>query len=219
MTKTQILDNLFMNWESLIKTEHGKFIRDGIIDEQLFEKHGNKKLLVIAKEPNYQGTEAWDFRDWWKDELNYSFSYRIAEWAFGIENNFPIYSSIWTGNNNGLNAIRKIAFMNIKKTRGKGRSDYCVLQEHLEKDWNFIRNQIEIIQPKIMILCLSWRELRDSLFPELRNKWVESGYDIPISSILDCKIIDFYHPSARNAPAAAYSLLQNVFRSDAFQSL
>ena len=219
MKKTKQLNSLFEKWESSNKDYTGRFIRDGIIDESIFEAPGNKKLLIIAKEPNYQDDGSWDFRDWWKTKLQFSFSIRLAEWAYGIENNFPIYSKIQDNQDEQLKAIHKMAFMNIKKIGGNGTSDQDKLMDFAIRDHGFIRKQIEIIEPEIIVLCLSWGKLEDSLFPEIKTEWKDCGYDIFVASYKGVKYISFYHPSARNAPAAAYSLLQNVVRSEVFRSL
>ena len=227
MNKTEQLNKLFDRWEASRKSYQNKFIRDGIINEIEFENSNSKRILFITKEPNDPKQTKWDFRDWWNEEIKYSFSSRIAEWAYGIENDFPVFSSIWEDNSTdkGMEALKKIAFMNIKKTGGTGKSNLKSLLKHLSsnedknKEFNFIREQIEIIQPKLIVLGLSWRELREFVFPEIKNKWIESGYDIPIARLKKYKIVDFYHPSSRNAPSAAYSLLQNVINSKAFQSL
>jgi len=221
MNKTSQLKDLFDQWENSDPTYQGKFTRDGIIDESKFELPSGRKILIIAKEPNDPKHNLKDFRDWWKEELKYAFSYRIAEWAFGIQNNFPTYTSIWETPDNGFAAIQRIAFINIKKIGGAGISNLKALETFLDQGQNLENNrkEINIIQPNLIILCLSWKELRNKLFPELYDKWKDCGYEIPVAKWNDCKVIDFYHPSSRNAPAAAYSLLQNVIHSQVYQNL
>src|ERR1051325_1605895 len=119
ISKTEQLDTLFDEWEQSMPEYNGKFMKDGIINEKEFEntKH---KILFITKEPNRPNQEAGDFRVWWKDEVKYTFSYRLAEWSYGLLNNLPIFSEINTESRNS--SIRKIAFMNIKKSGGGGKS-------------------------------------------------------------------------------------------------
>ena len=57
---------------------------------------------------------------------------------------------------------------------------------------------------------LSWNGLRERLFPHV--VWRASGYAVDIGDWEGRKLIDFYHPSARNAPAAAYCLLEKVLK-------
>ena len=65
MNKTQQLNNLFTKWENEIPEYKNKFVRDGIINEDVWDKT-NPKILFIAKEPNhYENPQQGDFRlDW-----------------------------------------------------------------------------------------------------------------------------------------------------------
>ena len=109
--------------------------------------------------------------------------------------------------------------MNVKKIGGGSLSEYENIINSVKKDFNFVHKEIEIIAPDIIILGLSWKEVRTEVFPDLKDKWQDSGYDIAITRFNKAKVIDFYHPSSRNAPSASYSLLQNIINSSAFKSL
>lgn len=214
--KTQQLNQLFDEWEQTVSEYQGKFVRDGIINEQFYET-ASPKILFITKEPNNPKQEAGDFREWWKEEIAHSFSYRLSEWSYGLLNNFPQYDDIRTKKDSALKAIQSIAFMNIKKSGGAGNSDYERMVEHVKMNFNFLHRQIDIISPDIIITGTSWNELRDGLFPNI--KWAKSGYDILIGKHNKAKVIDYYHPSSRTAPAASYSLLQNIISHNNFKSL
>lgn len=214
--KTQQLNQLFEEWEQKVPEYLGKFVKDGILNEKLYNKAAHK-ILFIEKEPNNPGQEPGDFREWWKDNITHGFSFRIAEWAYGILNNFPEFDSIWENNAMYNEVIHKIAFMNIKKSGGKGVSDYNEMIKHLNQNIEFIHREIEIISPDIVITGVSWPELLEELFPKLH--WVKTGYQIKIARNKNYKIIDFYHPSSRTAPPASYCLLQNIIKSQAFITL
>ncbi|MGA2408611.1 MAG: hypothetical protein ABSF81_17945 [Bacteroidales bacterium] len=213
-TKTDRLNRLFKDWEENVSGYKGKFIKDGIINEPLYD-NASKKILFIAKEPNDPDQESWDFREFWNKEVKYVFSYRIAEWSYGLLNDFPPYDTIWATEDSALNAIKQIAFMNIKKTGGVGSSSLEEIKDHLKQNDKFIHEEIEIINPEIIITGLT--DLRTELFPN--QEWIKSGYDIEITRFNSAKVIDFYHPSSRNAPAASYSLLQNIVHSENFNRL
>jgi hypothetical protein len=51
LTKTEQLNQLFTDWENSIPDYKGKFIRDGIINEELYS-NANPKVLFIQKEAN-----------------------------------------------------------------------------------------------------------------------------------------------------------------------
>ena len=215
-TKNQQLDDLFKKWENSIPEYKGQFINDGIINEE-FYLSSNPKILFITKESNNPLHKPGDFRTWWQDEIKYAFSYRIAEWAYGIQNNFPQYDVIWRKKGSAKKAIQQIAFMNVKKNGGIGKSDPNVIMDHLKLNFKFVHEQIKIINPDMIILGLSWPEVRNALFPKVN--WIKSGYEVEIGRFGKFKLIDFYHPSARTAPAAAYSLLQNIIQSKQFKDI
>ncbi len=216
MTKTEKINLLFESWEKETPEYTGKFIKDGINNEGLY-KEAKTKVLFLTKEPNNPKQEAGDFREWWKEGLKYTFSHRLAEWSYGILNGFPPYEQCWNDKEGFNNALFHVAFMNIKKIGGKGVSNYTEMEIHLLQNKKRLLAQIDIIEPDIIITGLTWKKLRNHLFDEVI--WKHSGYNIAIGKFKKSKIIDFYHPSARNAAAASYSLLENVVNSSNFKNL
>ena len=212
-SKTNQLNNLFNRWEK--KYKNG-FKRDGIVDEYLFTKT-KTKVLYITKEPNDPKQSAGDYREWWKEGVKYSFSHRISEWSYGILNDFPQYDEIRNNTKLINECILKIAFMNIKKSGGGGGSKYDEIMDHLKMNFNFLHQEIQIINPDIIITGLTWKETRQALFPKVI--WKNSGFAVAIGRYKNAKVIDFYHPSSRTAPSASYSLLQNIVKSDNFSNL
>jgi len=222
-SKTKQLNQLFQDWEEAIPEYKGHFVKDGIVNEDLYD-NTIPKILFITKEPNNPEQEENDFRVWWEDEIRYTFSHRIAEWSYGIIKNFPPYDQIKGSDDNKLEALHRVAFMNVKKSGGGGTAKHSELIKHIKMNQEFIHKEIGIIEPDIIILGLSTREIRGEVFPELKEKWMRSGYDIAInryeySTGGYAKMIDFYHPSARNGASASYSLLQNVIESSVFEDL
>jgi len=219
MELTNKLNKLFEDWEYAIEDYKSKFVRDGIINEAEWLPT-TPKILFITKEANQYGKqEAGDFRDDWRNKYSkYPFAYRIAEWSFGLINNFPAFNIIIDHPSLYHEMLQKVAFINIKKTGGIGTSDGKEIGMHFNQNQGFLNRQIEIIAPDIIFLCLSFNEyIRSGLFKGA--VWKSSGYDINVASWNNIKLIDFYHPSARTAPAASYSLLQNVYRSKVFIDL
>jgi hypothetical protein len=219
MLKTESLNKLFQTWEKSIVEYGGCFVKDGIINEEVWDKV-NPKIMFMTKEPNQYGIQcAGDFRDDWKNHISdYPFAYRIAEWTFGILNGFPSFDQIFTSYKSYNSLLQKISFINLKKSGGVGKSQGSEIGKHFIQNQSYLMQQIEIIDPDIIILCLSFDVfIRTKLFDSAI--WTSSGYDINIAKWKDIKLIDFYHPSSRNGPAASYSLLQNVVQSNAFQNL
>lgn len=221
MTKTRKLNRLFVQWKKevpLFQTEH--FYTDGIIDEKSFEQNPvGKKILFIAKEPN---AGSWDeassrsFLDEWNREPppTYSFAQRISEWAYGIIHDFPPYESL----ENKLSYLKRIAFMNVKKSSGGAFTDNKEMYRIVKPQCAFILKQVDIIQPDIIVAGISFAEhLIEDIFGKV--DFIPSGYNVRIGRYKNAKVINFYHPSGRNVPVAMYCLLQQVVQSKAFREL
>jgi len=221
MTKTEQLNALFAQWEAEIPAYKNLFVKDGIINESQWNVT-NPKILFITKEPNhYENPRAGDFREEWsKGDCNYPFAYRIAEWAFGIIQGFPEFISIRHPKDLCHEYLQKIAFMNIKKLGGGSNAIHKNLVAHLKvgRHCHFIREQIRIIDPDLIILGFSsHKRLIEMVFPDIKLN--QCGYYIEVAKLGKSKVIDFYHPSSRTGPPAAYSLLQNVINSNVFKEL
>lgn len=82
-------EKLFIEWKKKIPEYSKCFVKDGIISLESYQGEKNK-ILFLMKEVNDQSAEAdWDIRETFSQELKYSFSIRLAEWSWGILNNFP----------------------------------------------------------------------------------------------------------------------------------
>lgn len=217
MNKTEELKEVFDEW----KAKHfpnDRLYRDGIINEDEFQASPlGKRILFIAKEPNAgkHGEALIDpsfIEEWNNGNPQYVFAKRIAEWSYGILNGFPAYNQAA----NQVGYLKKIAFINLKKLGGTGSANSSGILKSVEEHSELLRMQIDIISPNIIIMCTSFdRKICSALFNEV--KWVDSGYQVMIAKVNQISIIDFYHPSSRNVPAASYSLLQNVIASTPFK--
>jgi hypothetical protein len=215
--KVQLLE-LFIQWKSESPDYLEQFITDGIVDEEEYNS-AIPKVLFIAKEPNDQTKDSWDYFELLLDYDNfkYPFLYRLAEWAYGILNDFPEFEQLWADDKNLHKVFRNIAFMNVKKSGGLGYAFSITIEDHIRNNQKFLINEIEIIDPNIIVTCLSLENAVNLLFPEAI--WMMSEYGIRIGKFKQSKIIDFYHPSSRKAKISLYNLLNNIIRSEVFKNL
>ena len=216
MTTTKKLNKLFDIWVQRFPKYKDTFVADGVIDEKVFNRQ-NLKILFIAKEPNDPEQEGGDFREWWQEEVKYSFSHRICEWAYGILNDFPPIEELPYDNDLRVRVMRSIAFMNLKKNGGGANADHESIQSVLENERELILEEISIIKPELIIGCIGRSKLWNILFPGI--KFLNSGFDIKVARLGPYKFIDFYHPSYRVPRAMSYCLLGRVFNSDLFKGL
>ena len=216
MTATKQLNDLFQRWQIEFPEYRGRFVSDGIINEALYDKQPIR-LLFIAKEPNDPGQNGGDFREWWAEEVKYSFSHRICEWAFGLINNFPPLNEIPYDNKIRVQILNSISFMNLKKIGGGAGADHDVIKQVVSREKHLLSKEIDIIAPHIVIGGLGNSRLWHSLFPGIKLEG--TGFDIKVAKYNSYKIIDYYHPSYRVPRAMSYCLLGRVYESKVFQSL
>ena len=223
--RTELINALLFEWQNSDIQYSDNFRFDGIIDEEKYQ-NASPKVLFICKEPNSKNHNerfVGDFCKEWREEgAQYPFAYRIAEWSYGIQNKFPPLDELFnlkSWETPYRNALSSIAFMNLKKSPGRGKSLYSEMSNSLKREKRFILEQINLIAPEVIILGLSWKALRDDLIDIPAGDWKQSGYQISICRWNNMKIIDFYHPSSRTPPAASYSLLQNIMNSEVFKFL
>jgi hypothetical protein len=216
---TRLLQDHYIKWQAEF-FQHDIFYEDGIIDEESYLR-ANLKVLFIAKEPNGKNHEHLtrrSFCDEWNCGMpTYRFAKRIAEWAAGILNNFPQLDEVLKNDQHQF--LRQIAFINVKKHAGEGRLlDIKGFNKYVSPQMPFLKRQINIIAPEIIVLSISHNcELRRLLFPE--TTWRPSGYAVEVGRANNARVVDFYHPSSRIVPSAAYCLLKCVMQSPVFESL
>lgn len=204
-TKTRQLDQLFSKWIAARRKYKG-FKKDGIVNEENFKE---PRILFICKEPNDPSLSEGDYRVWWNSEMTHAFSRRLGEWAHGILNNFPKWNSYTDEDSH--QALKSIAFMNVKKTGGARSTNYTEIKQYIKRDYVFIREEIDIINPSIVICSLGLSEITRMVFPEITD-WIDTGYEIPYSKGSNRIIVDFYHPSILAPGVMSYIILEKVFK-------
>lgn len=215
MSRTEQLDRLFERWAPQYGGEAHQFHRDGIIDEGLYDR-ASRKVLFIAKEANNPNGDGFDFRSWWQDDLKWRFSLRLEQWAEGILHDFPPFDDL---RGNGTVALHSTAFLNLKKTGGRSSAEFAAVLDHVTRYKQQILDQIEIIEPEIIVGCVSWWPIWEALFGKDITKARTTIEDLYVFRWGSATVIDFYHPSNRYPSSMQYALLSRIVRSERFQNL
>lgn len=215
MSRNTALDRLFDGWAPLYGAEAYQFHRDGIIDEGLYDQ-AIRKVLFIAKEANNPNGGGFDFRSWWQDDLKWRFSHRLEQWAEGVLYDFPPFDDL---RGNGTVALRSTAFMNLKKTGGRSSAKFPAVLDTVSRYRQQLLDQIQIIEPEIIVGCVSWWPIWEALFGKDIKKARTTIEDQYVFKWGSAKVIDFYHPSNRYPSSMQYALLSRIVQSERFQNL
>lgn len=145
-------------FENVSKTS---FLPDGIIDAEKYFS-ASKKVLFIAKEANWGGNNT-------ENEVNGTNS---DFWLQSVVNNTGAYAGKETNFSKGLamlynayitnsfdspdyshNGLKNCAFINLNKRGGYSFCSYPTLVGYVERYGKYIAEQIDLINPDIIICC------------------------------------------------------------------
>lgn len=170
------------------KVSKTSFLPDGIIDAEKYFS-ASKKVLFIAKEANWGGNNTEnevngtnsDF--WLQSVVNNTGAYAGKETNFskGLAMLYNAYTTnSFVSPNYSHNGLKNCAFINLNKRGGYSFCSYPTLVGYVQKYGKYIVEQIDLINPDIIICC------GIALVDIVKN------YAKPNCS---AKIIGVYHPS------------------------
>ena len=193
------ITSLFKRWKEA-RPEYEQnghcFTEDGIANFDNWEK-AKPKILFLLKENHEDG--------WQPSEpiqlIDKPFNMNIARWR-------QIIIELFNNHNKELDfesiklpeIIDDIALVDIKKlNEWKCKSDDKEIYRYAGQDKDFLMEQISLINPNIILCCKTFEALDENIYST--EDWEE------LISESNCKcyrfenrlVIDFYHPSTRNA--------------------
>ncbi|MGA2226091.1 MAG: hypothetical protein ABSH41_16770 [Syntrophobacteraceae bacterium] len=206
---------LLDTWANMPRHIGKCFIRDGIIDPSRWFRAPRKILFILREaygEPD--DTEGWDLREVIREEWQGPKGkvwWTVSYWAYGIltatPHQLPPFPSDDVAYNAAKEALLSTAAINIKKSGGKSSSDWDDLVSYVNEDGEFIRQQVELINPQIAVCGNVW-SLIQHLWQDAQQLydgvWIANGR----------VFIDFWHPANYQFPNqlcyyALSALLQN----------
>lgn len=207
-------EEVLEEWKSLSSAEDRGFVKDGIINEELYW-NARKRILFLNKEPYWvkDPTEHWDLREWIREDDWRSRSTRgtwpcLERAAFGImeakDGRAPSFPSTRT---DCLNYFQMTAVANIKKTNGEKASNDADLVEHLKDRIHLLKIQIELVNPEIIICGNTFCVIRKLLPESSVTKLSEMVYDVDGRCY-----VDFWHPANRYPNKMNYYTLMSVLQ-------
>lgn len=166
--------DLFYRWRASSTDFQGHFVEDGIIDPAKWVEAGAQILFILRETNGYRGSMAelihkactthpssalWDRPTF----------HNVGRWAHGLlhakDANSPSFD---VAHKNRKTALLACAFINLKKTEGGARATKAV--EHAAaRDAIFLREQIELINPQIVVCGGTYKAIKQHLYPGIRK--------------------------------------------------
>jgi len=226
------LEDLFIVWQAEQakekeykndKVDIRSFSRDGFVDEKMWASSflNGKRVLYIAREANATGQRLVDDgRFYLKDEES-SRKKKIFQRIIAIQNIIKARLDGNIKNEYTYSDFNEIAFMNINKRGGSSSTDFKQLNKYAEKYKEFIKREIEIINPDYIICCGSYWQIIDHVYDYFKSKkeWEnrkKSEPDIDMYYKLNIKgkivpAFNVFHPSAIKRNQEYVDLINNIF--------
>lgn len=199
----QDTDELFKKWKTVQNEEPDEsyneykfknvsktsFLPDGIINPEMYFK-ATRKVLFVAKEANWGGSNTQNRVDgtgadfWLQSVVTKSGKYAGKETLFskGLAMLYNAYiSDSFDSPDYSHEGLNNVAFINLNKRGGYSYCSYPTLVGYVNEYGKFIAEQIDLINPDIIICC-------GTALVEIVKK-----YAMP--SRCTAKIIGVYHPS------------------------
>lgn len=229
---------LMDEWKKRHKAKgYGIFIKDGIVCPETWFSQSIRVLFLLKEaynnDPDYKG-DCWDLLGFLKDtDKNKGRIWAaVAEWQHAIENttkeHIPTFDG-WLGatvndmdkyRKKQCEQLKKCAVMNIKKSNGKTASTDKDLLGYVERDWDLLKKQIEIIAPTIIVCGSTFHLLKDkSKEPDSERKLIFGADSCKLLPDRGCKrigdttVIAYYHPANRRPAALNYYGIAEMYQS------
>lgn len=210
MTIRDFEEALFNQWKSTIGDP---FIPDGVVDSKSYLDSRQKVLYVLKEANDYEE----DLRCFVRSGAKGVTWNNLARWAKGIQ---ELPNTLDWGDvdritqNQRIEMLKPIAFMNLNKQGGGGRANWEKLKGIVERDQVFIQRQIQLYGTDYVICCGTGDLL--TLIPpysEWGNDWLCTGQMVHYVQIPGGGwLIDFWHPQARKKKRDLYDLMIETIR-------
>jgi len=180
---------------------NGLYAKDGILNQAKFDNE--KRVLFVLKETNGYSKPLMELL---KDGPRHQMWHTLSRWAFGILNPDSKFESLTKSDMN--EALHKIAVINIKKIPGKAVAKRNELLDAVKRDNKFLLEQIENLNPKIIIACGTFFALKDIIPIPTTTDEEQKVFSIKTNKLF-CDIIAWKHPGRKNN-RNTYIALQNL---------
>ena len=210
---------LFKEWKAKADTQGTPFVTDGVMcPEKWF--HQATRPLFLLKEA-YGEDSDWDLatdhvllnrpiakkNKMWK---------RVSLWSAGLvmsEYKLPHHynPADVTYSEFGNRHLHRIAVINIKKYCGKGYSDNNEIEQFAIKDKLFLRREIELCDPTVIVCGYTGNALLQVFdFGKRQSRNDEYYYHFEVNGH-DVLVLDYYHPANQYPEIMNYFTLMHIY--------
>lgn len=210
------MEDLFREWADLHdKYNYGAVIKDGVPFPEIYNNE-KCKVLFILKEPHDEESKNLDQIKFYKE---FALGLTDDDCKGLISKIGLIHNKIWNSGGDVRDSIKKIAFMNLKKSGGGSSCNNVRLRTYVKNSRELIKRQINEINPDYIVCLGSFDFLvRDVILPcEHERRWRKNNISI-VNDVCSYRrksdhtedymnysiIFNMYHPSMRGISVNDY---------------
>lgn len=201
------LDMLMEKWKATHKNRGWvSFISDGAVNIESYVGSKLKICYFLKEAYSKDNDEDWDLAGWLDSGAMTKMWGNVAEWTYGIRNttatNIAHKPQLTSEEKTAL--LKSVSVVNVKKSNGKVQSDYADLLRYANEDREFLKKELDILNPDV-IICGN----NSSLLRLLYGATVQSKNKVSAEGRIDAEymsrngyafvgnqiIIDYYHPA------------------------
>lgn len=210
---TDSMEILLAEWSARLVAEAGHFVGDGIVCDDSW-RAAKRKVLFLLKEPNGYEGEKGPLNDLLRQAAQPKSTsklwdrptfHNVGRWAFGLINysdHAPAYDE---ANRARRTAVLGCAYINIKKSSGGARATKHV-EVHAAKYGEFLRRQVDLIGPDIVVCGGTYSILKEHVYPGL------SRVSSRIHRLDNRIFINAFHPGCRTNRKTVYDQVLSSFQ-------
>ena len=205
------MESLFQEWEAAHKQKgYERFIRDGIVSPKDWYGQPTPKICYLLKEA-YSKDKGYDLAKKLKNDNPWQMWKKVAVWTEAI---FQAFGDGKEYDQKRIQAnirqnINRIAVINVKKSNGQSKSNYKELKKCAIEDSSFLRRELDIINPDIIVCGYTSHCLRAIL----GDDWKNNKTDMTLFGEWNGKmVIDYYHPASKYPHRVNYYALMSICR-------
>ena len=201
------LNSLMTEWKATHKERGWKcFISDGIVDSVAYECASPRICFFLKEAYSKKGDTDWSLTEWLADGAMTRMWGTVAEWVYGITNTTPDYipHKPQLSHAEKTEYLKMLSIMNVKKSNGDVQSDYADLLRYSTEDNAFLKRELDILSPTVIVCGNNSGLLRLLYGAKLQaNGKISSEGEIPYQfmhkngyAVVGNQIVlDFYHPA------------------------
>lgn len=181
------------------------FISDGAVNPDIYEQSQPKIVFFLKEAYSKSNDGGWNLTDWLNNGAMTRMWGTVAEWTYGLRNTTAteIPSKPHLSSEEKTTLLKSIGIVNVKKSNGNVSSDYTDLLQYAATDCEYLKKELDILTPDIIICGNNSSLLRLLYGAKIQDGKVSSDGIIDAEfmrengyAFVDNKIIiDYYHPA------------------------